>query len=268
MGYNRFVEPQRLTVDLAVSEAEVQESQRLRHKVFVEEMGARAFPDHEGLERDGLDPYCHHLIVRDIDRGEVVASTRILTDTQARVAGGFYSESEFDLSAILKLSGRIMEIGRTCVHPDYRHGGAIGTLWSGLARFMDINRFGYLIGCASISMADGGLQAHGIMEQLRQRHLSAEDRRVVPIRPLPSTPKRTTLPSNQSVKMPPLLKAYMRLGAEVCGEPCWDPVFGTADVFVLLDCDNLNRRYYRHFVDRQPRIGVGAIGAMGTTLIG
>ncbi|MFP4154472.1 MAG: GNAT family N-acetyltransferase [Halothiobacillaceae bacterium] len=236
----------RLTVDLAVSEQEISESLALRHQVFVQELGARSVGADAALETDGLDDYCHHLIVRDQQTGKVVASTRILTDTQARVAGGFYSEAEFDLSAIYGLPGRIMEIGRTCVHPGYRNGAAIGTLWAGLAQFMDINRFGHLIGCASIPAADGGAEAKAVMAQLRGRYLAPDNLRVVPRRALPARlPAREGRP-----RMPPLLKAYMRLGAQICGEPCLDPVFGTADVFVLLDCDRLHRRYHRHFISR------------------
>ncbi|MDD3609199.1 MAG: GNAT family N-acetyltransferase [Halothiobacillaceae bacterium] len=238
---------QRLSVELAVTDEDVRDSQRLRHRVFVEEMGAASDGIQDGIERDYYDEFCHHLIVRDQATGEVVASTRILTDTQARLAGGFYSENEFDMTAILGIPGRVMEIGRTCVHPDYRNGGTIGLLWSGLARFMDINRFGHLIGCASISMQDGGIQARAILDKLRGKHLSPEDRRVVPRLPLPES-----IPAlSGELRMPPLLKAYMRLGAQICGEPCWDPAFGTADVFVLLDVDNLHRRYYRHFIERQ-----------------
>ncbi|MGC9458087.1 MAG: hemolysin, partial [Halothiobacillaceae bacterium] len=99
--------------------------------------------------------------------------------------------------------------------------------------------------------ADGGAEAKAIMAQLRGRYLTPDDLRVVPHRALPEQlPARDGRP-----RVPPLLKAYMRLGAQICGEPCLDPVFGTADVFVLLDCDRLHRRYHRHFIARggEPR---------------
>ncbi|MGK0674693.1 MAG: GNAT family N-acyltransferase [Halothiobacillaceae bacterium] len=241
----------RLKVQLAAHADDVQSSQRLRHRVFVEEMGCNAQVEN-GLEFDRYDPFCHHLLVIDQDSDTVVASTRILTDTQARAAGGFYSANEFDMDMIHHLPGRMMEIGRTCVHPEHRNGATIGMLWQGLARFMEIHRIGYLFGCASIPMQDGGLAARLIMDELRGKFMSPEDRRVIPRLALPRLDAAAKVEGK--VRMPPLLKAYMRLGAQICGEPCWDPAFGCADIFILLDVDHLQARYHRHFVLRQAPI--------------
>ncbi|MEW6728244.1 MAG: GNAT family N-acetyltransferase [Pseudomonadota bacterium] len=241
----------RLKVQLAAHADDIQRSQRLRHQVFVEEMGCKAQVEN-GLEFDRYDPFCHHLLVIDQDSDTVVASTRILTDTQARAAGGFYSANEFDMDMIHHLPGRVMEIGRTCVHPEHRNGATIGMLWQGLARFMEIHHIGHLFGCASIPMHDGGLVARQIMDELREKHLSPEDQRVVPRLPLPRID--AAVQADGKVRMPPLLKAYMRLGAQICGEPCWDPEFGCADIFILLDVDRLQARYHRHFVLRQAPI--------------
>lgn len=233
-----------LTVGLAVSEGDVKASQRLRYQVFVQELGAQLKGHHEALDCDAYDPFCHHLLVRDSRNGRVIGSTRILTDTQAGCAGGFYSQGEFDLGNILRLPGRMMEVGRTCIDPAYRSGAAIGVLWSGLARFMAMHQFDYLIGCASISLQDGGYTVHRLMERLRAQHFPEPALQVRPHHPLP-------LPNGGSqvnVLTPPLLKAYLRLGAYVCGEPCWDPDFQVADVFILLDRDKLPHRYQRHFL--------------------
>jgi len=238
----------RLKVQLATHADDIQRSQRLRHQVFVREMGAQAQVDAQGLEFDHYDPFCHHLLVIDQETDEVVASTRILTDTQAQLAGGFYSANEFDMDMIGRLPGRVMEIGRTCVHPEHRNGATIGMLWQGLARFMDIHRIGHLFGCASIPMQDGGIGARKIMEELRGKFMAPDDQRVAPRTPLPHVDGRAM--SESTVRMPPLLKAYMRLGAQVCGEPCWDPDFDCADIFILLDVERLQARYHRHFVQR------------------
>ena len=128
-------------------------------------------------------------------------------------------------------------------------GAAIGMLWAGLAQFIELNRIDYLIGCASIPMYDGGGLAHRIMDQLRESHLSPEHLRVTPRKPLP--PAEARYGADSSPAMPPLLKAYLRVGAWVCGEPCWDPDFQVADVFILLDVDNLQQRYVRHFLRGQ-----------------
>jgi len=238
----------RLAVSFATTLAEREACYRLRHRVFVEEMGAQAGGSRAGLECDRFDPHCHHLLVRERDSGEVVACTRILTDTQARLTGGFYSAQEFDLARIERLPGRVMEIGRTCVAPAWRSGATIAVLWAGLAEFMAANRFGYLIGCASIPAADGGRTARTITAGLRRRHLAPADRRVTPRHPLPAG---DAADAAEGARLPPLLKAYMRLGAKIGGEPCLDEAFGCADLFVLLERRDLQGRYQRHFLDRR-----------------
>ncbi|HER34753.1 MAG: GNAT family N-acetyltransferase [Halothiobacillaceae bacterium] len=241
---------------VATTAAEREACYRLRYRVFVEEMGAQIPPGHGGLERDRFDAHCHHLLVRDTQSGAVVACTRVLTDTQACLTGGFYSAQEFDLAGIHALPERVMEIGRTCVDPGWRRGGTIAALWAELARFMADNRFGYLIGCASIPMDDGGAAARAITDALRERHLAPLARRVRPRRPLPSLAAEAPDPSNHSSahssgRLPPLLKAYMRLGAKIGGEPCWDPDFGCADLFISLESGDLQSRYLRHFLERR-----------------
>jgi putative hemolysin len=141
------------------------------------------------------------------------------------------------------LQGPILEIGRTCVDPAYRNGGTIAVLWGELAEVLNQGGYSYLMGCASIPMQDGGIQAHAIMQRLRERYLCTEHLRAEPKKPLPSL----DIPSNVIAEMPPLLKAYMRLGAKICGEPCWDEDFQVADVFILLKRDELCPRYAKHF---------------------
>lgn len=236
-----------LNIEIAQSASEILESQALRYDVFAREAGARLHSAIDGIDHDRFDPHCQHLLVRDTETGKVVASTRILTCEKKAFAGGYYSAGEFDLENILDRPGRFMEIGRTCVHADYRNGAAIAMLWQGISRFLESNGYDYLIGCASICLKDGGTQAQAIMQRLRQRHMVPADRRVTPLLPYPSRPVDTSL----APIMPPLLKAYLRLGAEIGGEPCWDKDFNVADVFVLLDVKRLDGRYARHFQVRQ-----------------
>lgn len=236
-----------LAVGLASSAEEVRDAQRLRYRVFVEEMGARLDAETPGIESDRFDPYCQHLIVRDLREGRVVGCYRILTETQARRAGGFYSQTEFDLTPILALPGRFMEVGRTCVDAQYRNGATIALLWSGLARFMLMNRFDYLMGCASIPLVGGTEGAAAIYAQLARRHLSPAGCRVVPRHPLPRLQLTDAAPDTE---VPPLIQAYLRVGAQICGEPAWDPAFNVADLFLLLRADAISARYARHFVTR------------------
>ena len=208
-------------------------------------MGAKLHNRIPGLDHDRLDAYCLHLVVRDpLDR--IIGCTRILTAEAAQRAGGFYSQTEFDLTPVLDLPGRFMEIGRTCIHPDYRSGAAINALWTGLAAFIAEQRIEYLIGCASMPLGVNNSEAQALYAELAQRHLVSENLRVRPHLPLP---RRTDVAGGRYT-LPPLLKAYLRLGAQIGGEPCLDPDFNVADVFVLLATRRIERRYARHFLDR------------------
>lgn len=237
-----------LVYSFARSPAEVAEAQRLRYQVFSRELGA-LLPGSDGHDRDGFDACCEHLLVRDSDSGAVVGTYRILSPVMAREAGGFYAEREFDLSRLTRLLDRTVEVGRACVHPDYRHGGAITLLWSGLARYMQQHRYEYMLGCASINIADGGHHAASLYHRLHPDHLSPAEYRVFPHCPLPLQALRRDL----QVSCPALIKGYLRLGAYICGEPALDAHFNTADMLVMLPLSRMDKRYAAHFFDK-PRI--------------
>jgi putative hemolysin len=169
-----------LAVTLAKSAFEVREAQRLRYRIFAEECGAWLPNRSSGIDEDEFDSYCDHLIVRDTDIDEVVGTYRILTSWKAREAGRFYSETEFDLAKLKPLVPRIVEVGRSCIHPDYRQGGVITLLWAGLAQYMMTGGYEYLMGCVSVSLADGGSLATETYLSLRNTCLSPDYWRVVP----------------------------------------------------------------------------------------
>lgn len=239
-------EKKQFAVSLARTEGEVREAQRLRYKVFAEEMGALMPGKEERLDQDMYDPFCDHLLVRDADSNEVVGTYRILAPEQARDAGGYYSEGEFDLSRLANLRDRMVEVGRSCVHPDYRSGGVITLLWAGMAQYMLKNNYDYLIGCASISMADGGHNAASIYHKVKQDSMSPLEWRAFPRCALPLQ----ALDNQTEAIVPPLVKGYLRLGAYVCGDPAWDPDFNTADLLVLLPMSRINARYVKHFLGK------------------
>ncbi len=231
----------------AQNEADIEEAQRLRYKVFAEEMGARLSTRKAGVDQDMFDPYCDHLLIRDGDTNEVVGTYRILSPEKAKKIGGYYSQSEFDLTRLAQLSNRMVEVGRSCVHPDYRSGAVITLLWAGLAEYMARGAYDYLIGCASISMGDGGHAAASLYERLKVDHMSPVEWRVFPRYPLPLEALNREL----NPPLPPLIKGYLRLGACICGDPAWDPDFNTADLLVLLPLAHLSRRHARHFMGRK-----------------
>lgn len=236
----------KLHVALATTESEILEAQKLRWRVFADELGARLPSRTPGVDRDIYDPYCDHLIVRDEANGRIVGTYRILPPQAARRIGGYYSENEFDLTRFAHLRTRIVEIGRSCIDPDYRTGATIALLWAGLARYMREKGHEYLIGCASIGMKDGGHNAAGIFRAL-DAHMAPPEYRVFPRYALPLD----RIEASASPEIPPLLKGYLRAGAWVCGEPAWDPDFNTADLLILLPMARVDSRYSKHFVERQ-----------------
>lgn len=235
-----------LVVSLAAGDVDVRACQALRYHIFGEEHGARLATSEPGLDIDAFDPYCMHLLVRDSATGEVVATTRLLLDRDAKRAGMFYSETEFQLEPVLALHARILEVGRTCIHADYRAGSAIAVLWAGLARIVEMHDIDYLIGCASLPMHDEGAQALAVYDRLREHYLVEPELRVEPRLPLNAVHGSADI----AMALPPLLKAYLRLGAQIGGPPCWDPLFNVADLFILLDRDRLAQRYARRFLGR------------------
>lgn len=233
-----------LTAGLARNLHEVREAQRLRYQVFAREMGARVPGREQGIDCDIYDAYCDHLLVRDVESGEVVGTYRILSGARARRIGGFYSEGEFDLGRLKHLRESMVEVGRSCVHPGYRSGGVIAMLWSGLGAYMLEHGHQYLIGCASIAMDDGGRVAAGVYRQLRESCFSPIEYRVFPRRELPLH----RFAGEDDAAVPPLIKGYVRLGAYVCGAPAWDPDFNTADLLMLMPLSRIDPRYARHFL--------------------
>jgi len=232
-----------LHVGIAREDEDIRAAQRLRYRVFAEEMKAELHTDEPGLDVDPFDAYCRHLIVRDRRNDEVVACLRVLLDTDAQRAGSFYSETEFDLGNLITAPGRVMELGRVCVHPAYRGGMVVSMLWAGLARFFQVSEFNRMIGCASIPIEGDGANAMAAYATLAQRYMAPAEYRVKPKLPLPL--REGPVPP---ARIPSLLLAYMRLGAKICGEPCWDPDFNTADVVVVLDPAELRQRYARRFL--------------------
>lgn len=236
--------PGKLTFSLARSANEVTEAQRIRFKVFAEEMGANLPSADLGLDIDRFDEFCDHLLVRDHGNDKVVGTYRILPPAQAVKAGSYYSETEFDMTRLAHLRDRMVEVGRSCVHPDYRDGATITQLWSGLADYVTKHNHEYLIGCASISMGDGGHYAASVYNKIHKLHAAPAEYRVFPHCRLPLE----SLNQNLDVIIPPLIKGYLRLGAYIAGEPAWDPDFNCADVFILLPVSRMNARYAKHFM--------------------
>ncbi|MBX3652655.1 MAG: GNAT family N-acetyltransferase [Ramlibacter sp.] len=240
-----------ISVSWAQHQDEVRQAQRLRHLVFAQEMGARLNTPLAGHDVDLFDDYCEHLLVRDIETLEVIGTYRVLTPAQARRVGSTYSDTEFDLTRLRALRERMVELGRSCVHPDHRHGGVILALWGALAEFMVRNQLDTMIGCASIPMLHNGVVsgdfAASIWNQVRQTHLAPIEYHVRPRLALPVD----VLDGSLDIEAPALIRGYLRLGAKVLGPPAWDPDFNTADLPMLMRIADLPPRYRKHFLGGQ-----------------
>ncbi|NPC54454.1 GNAT family N-acetyltransferase [Caenimonas soli] len=237
-----------ILVSWAQHQDEVRQAQRLRHQVFAGEMGARLDTWLPGHDIDLFDDYCEHLLVRDEASQEVIGTYRVLTPAQALRVGSTYSDTEFDLTRLRSLRERMVELGRSCVHPAHRHGGVILALWGALAEFMTRNQLDTMIGCASIPMLHNGIAsghaAASIWNQVKQTHLAPIEYQVRPRLPLPVEELDGTL----EVEPPALIKGYLRLGAKVLGPPAWDPDFNSADLPMLMRIQDLPPRYRKHFL--------------------
>ena len=242
----------KIQVSWARHQDEVRQAQRLRYQVFAVEMGATLPCSVPGHDIDLFDDYCEHLLVRDEASQEVIGTYRVLTPTQAKRAGSTYSDTEFDLTRLRSLRERMVELGRSCVHVEHRHGGVILALWGALAEFMARNQLDTMIGCASIPMQHSGVSsghaAASIWRQVRQTHLASIEYHVTPRLPLPVD----LLDDSLDVEPPALIRGYLRLGAKVLGAPAWDPDFNSADLPMMMRIADLPPRYLKHFPGRAP----------------
>jgi putative hemolysin len=243
----------RYNVSIARTAREVEEAQRLRYQVFFDEMGATATAKQQQreLDTDEYDADCDHLLVRDAASDMVVGCYRIMRPEIAMKRGRFYADSEFDLSRLAHIKSRTAELGRACIHPEFRSGTVIMLLWSALCRYFMENNYEFVIGCASIPLADGHDNAVAVYQQLAASHLSPAEYRVFPKVPYPlhlTSTNKSSAPDHTSARVPALLKGYTRLGAWIGGEPAWDADFNTADLFVFLPISRMSSTYAKHFM--------------------
>ncbi|TGN09411.1 GNAT family N-acetyltransferase [Leptospira ilyithenensis] len=243
-----------LEVRLAENQLEIERALALRYDVFNLEMG-EGLPQSSATrkDRDEYDLYCHHLLVFDkTNDNKIVGTYRILTRENAKKGIGFYSENEFDITSIYNLPDEIAEVGRSCVHPDYRDGSVISLLWQGLAEFMIKYDVRYLMGCGSIHSTNADVASESYAFLKAKEALAPEEFRVFPNPDycLPGFNVNLEIgdPKSVSKNIPPLLKGYIRIGAKICGIPALDSVFGTTDVFILFDRKEITERYAKHYM--------------------
>ena len=243
----------RYSLLLSTDPAMIEAAQRLRFDVFSSTPGfALPAADQDGRDVDRFDEFCDHLLVRDDDTGELVGCYRMLAPAGAIAAGGLYTATEFDIRALDPLRPSLVEMGRAVVRDGHRNGGVVLLMWAGILAYLDRYGYDYVTGCVSVPIGgdgDGqapGSQLRGVRDFILSRHAAPPEYRVYPHRPVVvdgigiddiAPPARPSVPA--------LMRGYLRLGAQVCGEPAHDPDFGVGDFCVLLGKAHADTRYLK-----------------------
>lgn len=224
-------------------------AQRLRYQVFASEPGFSVPANADSLDADRFDDFCDHLLVRHDATGEFVGCYRMLPPDAALTAGGYYTATEFDVSALDPVGNRIVEMGRACVDPTHRSGSVLSLMWAGILHYLELTGYEWVMGCVSVPMQETpdavpGSNVRGVRDMLLGKYGIEPERRATPRNPvfvdgLPLD--RIEPPARPTV--PPLLRGYLRLGSKICGEPAHDPEFGVADFVALQGLHSANKRY-------------------------
>ncbi len=245
-----------ITVRLTNSKQEVEAAQRLRYEVFYEEFAAK--PNQRNamarLDFDEFDDYADHLIVIDekLDH-KIVGTYRLLNQTAAKKIGHFYSSDEFDLTKLLDTGKNLLELGRSCVLPEYRTKLVLNLLWEGIADYVSTQNIELIFGCASLSGTDIPSISHPL-SYLHYYHLAPEEIRPRALKGyyinMDIVPKDELEAKRAFTSLPPLIKGYLRVGAAVGDGAFIDHQFNTTDVCIVMDTQNVTTRYRSHYERR------------------
>lgn len=236
-------------VRIADNDADVEAAQVLRFRVFNMELG-------EGLEEsldsgrdsDKFDSVCDHLLIEHVTSGEIIGTYRLQTGKRALGNLGYYSEQEFEFAPFESLRSEIIELGRACIAKDHRNMVVLGLLWKGIAQYCKLMNARYLIGCSSLTSVNPA-EGWGALEKLR-RYL-APDHLITHPTPeyvCPMVNEEELEFARRTVEVPRLMRAYLALGAKICGSPALDSDFKTIDYLTLLDLESLGPRAMQKFL--------------------
>jgi len=232
----RISAPTQYEVRLARRADEVRAAQMLRYEVFNLELNEGLASSYAtGRDEDCFDPVCDHLLVEHLPTGHVVGTYRLQTGRRAAANYGYYCAGEFEFEVFEPLRGEIIELGRACVHRQHRNLMVLGMLWKGIAEYAKAHGGRYLVGCSSLTSQDPevGASAYAF---LSRNHLAPLSFRT---RPLPEYDCSLAHIATEEVAIPKLLRAYLSLGAKICGPPALDPHFRTIDFLTLLDLNTI-----------------------------
>jgi putative hemolysin len=234
-------------LSLAQSMADLTACQRLRYLVFNCELGeGLSHSAHSGLDRDPFDLICDHLMVHDAATHKLVGTYRMQTGYRAKGNLGYYSEQLFDFAPFEPLRGEILELGRACVHQDYRNTTALFMLWKGIASYAELCNARYLLGCSSITSQNEN-EGIALYRELREKYLIAPHLRTEP-KPGFQCGENNLADHAAAPPPPRLFRAYLDISARLCGPPAIDREFRTIDFLTLVDLaaipDRLRTRFF------------------------
>jgi putative hemolysin len=228
--------PDHYTVSLARTQDQVRQAQGLRFEVFNIELNEGLEQSFEtGLDVDQFDAVCDHLLVEHLPSRQVVGTYRLQTGTNAAAHHGYYSEQEFEFSKFEGTRTEIIELGRACVQREHRNLVVLGLLWKGIADYARLHGGRYLLGCSSLTSQDPRVGAAAYTELCRH-HLAPVQYLT---KPLPAFDCPLEELAAESPKIPKLLRAYLTIGAKICGPPALDSEFKTIDFLTLVDLHRL-----------------------------
>jgi len=260
----------KLQTRLARTKSELISAQELRYDVFYREMGGRPSSNNRRTQRDQdeFDPFCDHLLVLDTQHrnAEIVGTYRMMRQVQAVQAGGFYSQSEYDLAPLIRANpeAKLLELGRSCILPDYRTKRTMELLWHGTWSHAVAHQIDIMFGCASFEGTDPNdfrdclswLAQNACLSEREDCPAVASNKfNLKEIAAGSAAAATATAAASQEpvsvrkamANMPPLIKGYLRLGAQIASDAVIDEQFGTIDVLVVLKVAQINPRYLAHF---------------------
>jgi putative hemolysin len=265
LGFGDTLRSGSLEVRLAHGQADIEAAQALRYRVFVDELGARPSESARATRRDAdkFDGYCDHLLVIDHAKGEgpdsIVGTYRLLRRSVAEKHDGFYTATEFDISALLAMKGELLELGRSCVDAQHRNRPTMQLLWKGIAAYVFAHDIKLMFGCASLPGTDPAAHA-AALSYLHHNHLAPESIRAralaqhyvaMDLLPAGAAGHEDAMAAFDArtviAALPPLIKGYLRLGGFVGDGAVVDREFNTVDVCILVVTDAVTDKYFKHY---------------------
>ena len=249
-----IVEQDLFLIKFAENQEEIEAALRLRYEVFNIEQGkGLQSAEIDKIDCDEFDEYCLHLIIVEKKTSRVVGTYRVNPGPVARTKLGFYAAREYNIDGLDELQDEILEVGRSCVHPDFRNGSVIGLLWSGISGTLVRAGLHYTLGCVSLDATEPDV-GWALYEHFKLRGKLSRQLKATPVTGFELPPgdmeKVNELLSNKVTllkNIPSLFKGYLRLGVKICGVPIWDKEFGTIDFLILLNYHSMPEKYLKHF---------------------